>query len=210
MDERILKSMQNIEAIMAESAYHDLLTAQNERMSAIALNAARMALPAHFKQVISEQWRDTDSYLKCLQKLGSGFREGKVFIIAHGTTGTGKTTAVCQLAVKMATSSQIRANNLFFLDTMEAEIASYAPTGWPIVFRQATSAGILILDDLGAERFPNRIQAIVNKRHRQQGWLLCTTNLSPKELSAKYGVRTMRRLEELGTFVECRENVKKI
>lgn len=209
MDEILFDSLRKIEAMMSENVYHDLIQAQNERMSALSLNAARMSIPEHFRRVITEQWYDTDSYLKCLQKLGSGLRKGKVFIISHGPTGTGKTSAVCQLAVKMAVSSQIRTNNLFFLDTMEAEIASFAPTGWPTVFRQATSSGILILDDIGTERWPNRIQAIIAKRYNQNGWLLCTTNHSPRQLESIYGIRTMRRLRELGTFVECDKNVEK-
>lgn len=205
MDDTLLESFGKIEASMHDENYQDLLKAQSKRMSALALNAARIALPAHFRQVVAERWQDTDSYLKCLQKLGSGLKEGKVFLIAHGPTGTGKTAAACQLAAKMAVSSKIRANNLFFLDTMEAEISSFAPTGWPTLFRQATSAGILILDDLGAERWPNRVQAIINRKYNQHGWLLCTTNHAPQKLEMIYGARTIRRLEELGTFVECTE-----
>jgi len=68
----------------------------------------------------------------------------------------------------------------------------------------ASRATSLVLDDVGAEQYPDAVATMIIRRHRDAMPTIVTTNLKDEEHFAdRYGARVMDRLREVGKFVKC-------
>lgn len=69
------------------------------------------------------------------------------------------------------------------------------------IIERCSDAGVLILDDLGAERpsewVRDRLYQIVNRRHGDDRPVIITSNLDPASLGEHVGERTMWRIVEM-------------
>jgi DNA replication protein DnaC len=123
-------------------------------------------------------------------------------LLLLGLTGTGKThqayAAIRELAVTgvAATWAVTTAADLYAGLRPRHGIDSEAE------FRRYRDASILLVDDLGAERKPTEFTEeinfrLINWRYERQLPTLITSNLLPKEISARLGDRVTSRLIEM-------------
>lgn len=74
------------------------------------------------------------------------------------------------------------------------------------VFREIQGAGLLVLDDVGKEKWSEwgeqTLYDIIDHRYVRELPIVITTNLSPGELGKAIGPACLSRLSERGTFVE--------
>lgn len=70
---------------------------------------------------------------------------------------------------------------------------------------EAMTAGVLLLDDLGAEgaRDADAIAAVLHERHNEDRMTWITTGLSPEDIGARYGGGIERRVFEGAVIIDC-------
>lgn len=123
-------------------------------------------------------------------------------LLLLGLTGTGKThqayASIRELAITgaAATWAVTTAADLYAALRPRHGIDSEAE------FRRYRDASILLIDDLGAERKPTEFTEeinfrLINWRYERQLPTLITSNLLPKEISARLGDRVTSRLIEM-------------
>jgi DNA replication protein DnaC len=128
-------------------------------------------------------------------------RRGRSLLLL-GLTGTGKThqayASIRELAITgaAATWAVTTAADLYAALRPRHGIDSEAE------FRRYRDASILLVDDLGAERKPTEFTEeinfrLINWRYEHQLPTLITSNLLPKEISARLGDRVTSRLIEM-------------
>jgi len=78
--------------------------------------------------------------------------------------------------------------------------------GW--VFREMQGAGLLVLDDLGKEKWSPWVEQtlydIINYRYVRELPMVITTNLTPGHLGEAIGLACLSRLSERGAFVHMK------
>lgn len=123
-------------------------------------------------------------------------------LLLLGPTGTGKTHqtygAIRELAITGVAASWVvtTAADMYAALRPRHGIDSEAE------FRRYRNASILLLDDLGAERKPTEFTEeinfrLINWRYENHKPTLITSNLVPKEISARLGDRVTSRLIEM-------------
>lgn len=123
-------------------------------------------------------------------------------LLLLGPTGTGKTHqaygAIRELAVSGVAASWVvtTAADMYAALRPRHGIDSEAE------FRRYRNASVLLVDDLGAERKPTEFTEevnfrLINWRYEHQMPTLLTSNLVPKEISARLGDRVTSRLIEM-------------
>lgn len=160
--------------------------------------------------------------LEAVRQLVAGKIAG---LLIYGTVGTGKT----HLCVGAGKAYERPAVNEEFIDdrgyrkvrTIPEQTVAY----WPVLdlagaFRDAAggsgpspeypcrSAGLLILDDWGAERTTDfvleALERIVDARYRAMKPMLIATNMDPEQIVERYGDRALSRWAHDGRIVELR------
>jgi DNA replication protein DnaC len=121
-----------------------------------------------------------------------------------GDVGTGK-TALAMLASKHILEAGYSAA-IYSAPKLMAHIrATYgADTGgddYMQLFGKLTSADLLHIDDLGAEKRTDwvleQLYSVVNERYEAERSMIVTTNLAPEALEEQIGPRTVSRLVEI-------------
>lgn len=172
---------------------------------------AAEVIPFHYRGAIT----DSPEILSWLGELAAQAREDQagrnapVATVTHGRsllllgpTGTGKTHqaygAIRELAITGVAASWVitTAADLYAALRPRHGIDSEAE------FRRYRNASILLVDDLGAERKPTEFTEevnfrLINWRYEHQLPTLITSNLVPKEISARLGDRVTSRLIEM-------------
>jgi DNA replication protein DnaC len=120
-----------------------------------------------------------------------------------GDVGTGKTSLamlVSQSAVEAGRSVAIYSVPQLLAD-IKATYEDGSGRSYLDLFRRLSSADLLHLDDLGAEKRTEwvleQLYAIVNERWQEQRSIIVTTNLSDDELREQVGARLVSRLSEM-------------
>jgi DNA replication protein DnaC len=160
--------------------------------------------------------------LEAVRGLIAGHLSG---LLLFGPVGTGKT----HLCVGAGRAFERSAATETFTDergyqkarTIPAQTVEY----WPVLdlagaFRDAAgggcpspeppcrSAGLLILDDWGAERTTDfvleALERIVDARYRAMKPMLIATNMTPRAIMERYGDRALSRWAHEGRIVELR------
>jgi DNA replication protein DnaC len=187
----------------------DPYTAAN--VARYSLVAADKIIPFHYRDAIT----DSPEILAWLQELTDQAREAQaergapVAAVNHGRsllllgpTGTGKTYqaygAIRDLALAGVAARWVvtTAADLYAALRPRHGIDSEAE------FRRYRDASVLLLDDLGAERKPTEFTEeinfrLINWRYENHLPTLITSNLVPKEISARLGDRVTSRLIEM-------------
>lgn len=130
----------------------------------------------------------------------------------YGATGRGKTHAMAAIANTMRESGDFAARGwvdwaefcrdvraYWDLSDKDGSKRFFDPIAWAV--RQPA----LFIDDLGQERDTQsdvHFQAVVAGRYDARRGLFVTTNLSPDEITERYGARVSSRLGELCTWIE--------
>ena len=165
---------------------------------------------------------DCPNALEAVRQLVAGQISG---LLLYGTVGTGKT----HLCVGAGKAYERPAVNEEFTDEHGYRKVRTAPERtvayWPVLdlagaFRDAAgggasspeypcrSAGLLILDDWGAERTTDfvleALERIVDARYRAMKPMLIATNMDPDQIVERYGDRSLSRWAHDGRIVELR------
>jgi DNA replication protein DnaC len=119
-------------------------------------------------------------------------------LILLGKVGTGKTWAALALARVALERMAVR------FAPVPALLDSLRPDGDGFL-SWYTRAGLLVLDDLGAERLTDwgaeQLYLVVNDRWMHQRPIVATSNLDPDQIAERVGARTWDRLRDGATAV---------
>ena len=145
--------------------------------------------------------------LKYAEKFQEMKKEG-IGLLIYGEPGNGKTyVSSCianRLMERLTPVICISVNGI--LDKIKQTFNTWGSEGEETIIRSLSNADLLVLDDLGTEQdkdWPKTvIYNILDNRYRNRLPLIVTTNISLKELEAKYHKRTYDRLIEMCTPVE--------
>jgi DNA replication protein DnaC len=117
-----------------------------------------------------------------------------------GPVGTGKT----HLAAAIVNALHDRGEDVLFAyvpDLMADFRSAISSGGVDRAMDRVTRAGVLVLDDLGAERATEYVQEIlpriINRRYEDLKPVIVTTNLTPRELADQISQRAVSRLTEM-------------
>jgi DNA replication protein DnaC len=163
--------------------------------------------------------------LEAVRQLVAGKIAG---LLIYGTVGTGKThlcvgagKAYERPAIPGHASEPDERGLRVYIDGVPEQTVAY----WPVLdlagaFRDAAggscpspeppcrSAGLLILDDWGAERTTDfvleALERIVDARYRAMKPMLIATNMDPEQIMERYGDRALSRWAHEGRIVELR------
>ena len=129
---------------------------------------------------------------------------GIAFLGPVGTMKTSLAVAVLQAGLKAGTSGMFVTmpsllDTLFTLkDTNREEWANYE--------RRLRTVGILLLDDLGAERSEgwvlNKVDAIVSERYNRMKPIIITSNLTTFEFKKTYAARIFDRISNTSEVIK--------
>ena len=149
-------------------------------------------------------------------RLADGKVEG---VLLFGPVGVGKT----HLLVALARAAEREARGEFvdegYRTTQQAVTVEYWPVfdlagklreeiygGLHEILRRCQECGLLILDDLGAERSTDYVlealERIIDYRYRDQRPIAIGTNLTPDQIQRKYGDRAISRWAQSCEVVE--------
>ncbi len=175
-----------VEIAEAEPTAADLDAYRSRRWHAVA--------PAKFRHAHVDE---LDSEIVDLVRGWISTPDPRPNLLLVGPVGTGKTHAACA-AVRgdvEAGATAVIASVVDVLDALRAEMQPGAPSGY---LDRLAVADLLLLDDLGAERpsewAGERLNALIDRRWRDDRPVVATTNLEPKPLAAVLGERTYSRL----------------
>ena len=167
---------------------------------------ARAGIPLRFLECRIWTWPSGYRYPNILHD----FTPSQDSLMLTGPVGTGKTGLAVGYAWECMEKLGMR--NLRFVEVpqMLAELRDTynhprheeTPTEGQVVGKYA-GAGLLILDDLGAEQVKgtgwveDRLYQIIGERHAEQRPTIFTSNLSLDQLADKIGERITSRIEEM-------------
>lgn len=112
-----------------------------------------------------------------------------------GPSGTGKTVTVAR-----AGAAQAKAHNESWVHWIRADELSrtLSARGGAEEIEQLKSARVLIIDELGWERFPELVLEVIGARHDWERPTLVTCGLKLDAFLERYGEATARRISETG------------
>jgi DNA replication protein DnaC len=119
-------------------------------------------------------------------------------LILLGNVGVGKTWAALALARAALPHMSVRFVSVpALLESLRPDGGGHL--GW------YTRVGLLVLDDLGAERLTDwsaeQLYQIVNERWAHERPIIATSNLNPAQVAAAVGARTWDRLRDGATAI---------
>lgn len=165
--------------------------AERRRVQARRKREWRAVVPAAFGRVSLD---DLDPPVR--EAASAWAAEPSRNLVIVGALGVGKTHAA--LAAARAAHAAGRVHDVTFAPVVEL-LDALRPDGTPQrTIRRATTTGLLILDDLGAERpsdwTAERLYLVVNRRWLDRAPIIATSNLVPDELAEATGARIWSRL----------------
>ncbi|MDR3083314.1 MAG: ATP-binding protein [Streptomyces sp.] len=176
-----------------------------------SLVAASKIVPFHYRDAVT----DSPEILTWLQELVSQARETQAergapvasvtqgrSLLLLGPTGTGKTHQAYGAIRDLALSGVAATWMVTTAADMYAALRPRHGIDSEAEFRRYRDASVLLLDDLGAERKPTEFTEeinfrLINYRYENHRPTLITSNLVPKEISARLGDRVTSRLIEM-------------
>ncbi|MDZ4248652.1 MAG: ATP-binding protein [Candidatus Nanopelagicales bacterium] len=131
-------------------------------------------------------------------------------LFLHGPVGRGKTGLAVGYAWECLRRTEIRSLKFVdvpdmlaaFRDTYNHPSHADTPTEHDLIARYA-NAGLLVLDDLGAEQVKNsgwvedRLYQVIGRRHANEMPTVITSNLSLQQLVDRVGERVVERIAEM-------------
>jgi len=147
------------------------------------------------KKIIPPQFQDKQSNHPKLQQY---IKEPKSLFV-WGNSGTGKTTFVCSLAkayIKAELKVKILSYPKFIMELQGGFKDDSDP--YSVAKRVAEYKGILIIDDIGAEKLTSFVQQIsyylINEREQYLLKTIITSNFSLQQISEQIDVRIASRI----------------
>jgi DNA replication protein DnaC len=134
---------------------------------------------------------------------------GQQSLVLYGEAGRGKTSlavASMKLRVERDQCDALFITTPKLLDRIRETYSGRSEDAEAEVLHLVETVGLLVLDDLGAERVTDWVReklfTILNARHDALLPTIYTSNLGPEELAGHIGGRTAERLKEDCAWVE--------
>lgn len=162
---------------------------------------------ATFKDDVLSKKVGTDKYYEKFREYANNFKLGSKNVIFTGKTGTGKTFLSQAVASEIAKFNNIA---LYVTASSLNDIAIENMYASPAIQKSSndvlTTCDFLVIDDLGAERFLNKITVenlyvLISQRNDLNKPYLITTNLNMEELQSRYGDRLFSRITGKNTVI---------
>lgn len=159
----------------------------NIMLARIPLKYRDAQLPATVSGALAAKWLD-------------GYRAGNRSSLAIlGPTGTGKTWTALALSRELLAVDTIPVTFVTAADMMAAlRPSSAATTDLDLTMMGYAVTPLLVIDDLGAERMSEwteeQLYRLADERSRNNRPMIITSNLTGKEIRARYGDRITGRL----------------
>lgn len=133
---------------------------------------------------------------KCINGDGRG-------VLLFGPPGVGKTHLICAAINSLLPIDFFYQSAPDLLCAIKAEENGFSA---PIRLERAKNATILILDDLGAEKWSDKsresLYRIINHRYGNKKTTLISSNEGPADLECAVGYRVFSRLVEMCKFIQ--------
>lgn len=149
--------------------------------------------------------RDTESVRAVDAFLGAG----KTFCVLSGGAGAGKTVAAVHGMAQRLLLDKRESPPCIFIRASECARLGLYDAEDKAMTRQMHGAGLLVVDDLGAEFMAEGgvwrglFDELVDVRYGEGAPTIFTTNLSPDAFRARYGDRVADRIRHTGAFKGC-------
>ncbi len=186
---------------------------KRQRMEQIKRLFDTSLLGPRFVQCTFDNWKprhEISAALKICRDYASAFQNARLCgkgLVLMGGRGTGKTHLTAAIAAELM-------NQLYtvifqpvptLLKRIQATYRKSAEEHEGKLLSALTSCDLLILDDLGAEKWTEWMEStlytIIDERYRQMLPVVVTTNCSMEELENQIGGRSFDRLVEICRFV---------
>lgn len=161
-----------------------------------------MTIPARYEKA---EWKDVPAHI---QAKVDAVRETRRGLYLHGSVGTGKTHVAYGIYKHLRDDLHLRASfhnttELMFDIKRDFDRNAYDKMRWDE--RLTEFNGVLILDDIGAERLTDFVAEtfylIINSRYNDMLPTIFTSNLPIAELAERIGDRTASRIVEMCDIV---------
>lgn len=136
-------------------------------------------------------------------------------LMLYGKAGSGKTHLACAIARHIIEKKQIQVRFTRIVDLLSEirktfdENEQYRTENESDLIQRYTSAPLLIIDDLGAEKTTDWVRQIlyqiVDERWIEQKPIIVTSNLNLEELEARFESRIASRVAGMCQLVESRD-----
>ena len=121
-------------------------------------------------------------------------------IVFHGAAGSGKTSLACACLRHAIDELPGLGFSGRYASALEVSAAMRDHDSAQVSL--AKSASVLVLDDVGQERFPDAVREVIHARHDSGRPMLITTFLAQDALLDRMGAGTERRLFERAAVVQ--------
>jgi len=171
----------------------------------------RIGIPRRYRDA-SFETSILDQRVKCTAAIGIAAESTMAMaVVLRGPIGAGKTTLLAAMtsarqkaeAIRRTMRRRIVWTSAIALERARAEHRLGA--GEAELVDDAIEAGLLCIDDLGAEaaRASDVISTVVHARHDAERPLWISTGLSAAEIGARYSAGVERRLFERAILIDC-------
>lgn len=140
----------------------------------------------------------------------NGFIEaGKTFCVLSGGAGSGKTVAAVHVMAHRILQDKREAQTALFVRAAECARMGLYDDGSKNLLEQMHAAGVLVVDDLGAEFISDNgvwrglLDELVDVRYGDRAPTIFTTNLDADQFRERYGERVADRIRHAGAFKGC-------
>lgn len=118
-------------------------------------------------------------------------------VVLLGDAGLGKTSLACALLCEIAAHMNVTGMFVNSFEIAEARRQHRLGQGEPEIIDRALEAGILLIDELGAEQSKDlAVDELIRARHDGMDRTIFTTGFSQAFLTEKYGAGVARRIFE--------------
>lgn len=119
-----------------------------------------------------------------------------------GRTGSGKSLAAATAAVRVRDENSITWVKWIRADELSRLLAERNAQE---AVQELKQARVLVIDELGYERFPELVLEVLGSRHDHDRPTVVTSGLTEKALADRYSDATVRRIVEVGNgfVVDC-------